>query len=449
MSPLAASGSLKKIMPNSREAVCRTIPGHPRHRFILIAATLVTAGILTGCASVKLSAPPAAAVSFEDYRRETIQHIQAGRHFQLADHDAELTWNTPQEWRPASSEKGSYPRKGILLVHGLGDSPWSFRDLGQPLAMQGFLVRTVLLPGHGTRPEDLLQTTAEQWQQVVWEQANALQKDVEGPVYLGGFSTGANLALDYAYSHPEIAGLVLFSPGFKSMPFDWLAPLAARIRPWLITPDGNVPMQNAVKYFNVPANGFAQFYRTSANARRLLRERAYDRPVFMAVAGHDSVLDTGYLLDVFQRRFTHPDSRLIWYGKAPDSLVDMQRVLVRPDRLPAWRISQFSHMSLTFAPANPVYGEGGIIRICLNGFSAKDTQACEQGVPVWYSDWGHREEGKVHARLTFNPYFNWQNSVMATVLGRSQTADASAERPAAASVKDIDINTPPRDAVTF
>ncbi|MBE4871363.1 alpha/beta fold hydrolase [Enterobacter cloacae complex sp. P38RS] len=416
---------------------------------MLFATAVVAAGILAGCVSVKLSAPPAAAVSFEDYRREAIQHIQASRSFQLADHDVELTWNTPQEWRPSSSENGSRPRKGILLVHGLGDSPWSFWDLGQPLAMQGFLVRTVLLPGHGTRPEDLLQTTVEQWQQVVWEQANALQKDVEGPVYMGGFSTGANLVLDYAYSHPEIAGLVLFSPGFKSMPFDWLAPLAAHIRPWLITPDGNVPMQNAVKYFNIPANGFAQFYRTSANARRLLRERAYDRPVFMVVAGHDSVLDTGYLLDVFQRRFTHPDSRLIWYGVAPDGLVDKQRVMIRPDRLAAWRISQFSHMSLTFDPANPVYGEGGIIRICLNGFSAKDTQACEQGVPVWYSDWGYREEGKVHARLTFNPYFNWQNSVMATVLGRPQTADASCERPTAARGKDIDITIALRDAVTF
>ena len=23
---------------------------------------------------------------------------------------------------------------------------------------------------------------------------------------------------------------------------------------------------------------------------------------------------------------------------------------------------------------------------------------------MWYSDWGYREHGKVHARLTFNPY---------------------------------------------
>lgn len=41
---------------------------------------------------------------------------------------------------------------GILLVHGLGDSPWSFSDIAQSLAANGILVRTVLLPGCGTQP---------------------------------------------------------------------------------------------------------------------------------------------------------------------------------------------------------------------------------------------------------------------------------------------------------
>ncbi|MNN85093.1 hypothetical protein D3C81_2023380 [compost metagenome] len=73
-------------------------------------------------------------------------------------------------------------------------------------------------------------------------------------------------------------------------------------------------------------------------------------------------------------------------------------------------------MGLLFAPGNPQYGERGILRICLNGQPSNATRACEQGVLTWYSDWGYREEGKVHARLTFNPYFDWQASVLATVL---------------------------------
>lgn len=185
-------------------------------------------------------------------------------------------------------------------------------------------------------------------------------------------------------------------------------------------------MQTPVRYMNVPANGFAQFYHTSVAARRLLNH-SYAKPVFMVVAQHDSVLDANYLLDVFQRRFTHPQSRLVWYGTTPEGLADTKRVLIREDRLPEQRISQFSHMGLLFSPANPLYGEHGSLRICLNGQAANITRACEQGGIVWYSDWGYREEGKVHARLTFNPYFDWQTAMMMTVLGDQEASPATSQ----------------------
>lgn len=393
-------------------------------------SAVATLSLLGACTTLASPDTPASLVSFEEYRSEILHQLRTERSFQGDDKEAELLWNGPQEWRPVQYGISGRPKKGILLVHGLGDSPWSFHDVAPALAAQGFLVRTVLLPGHGTRPEDLLSVTAEQWRRTVQEQAMTLERDVDGPVYLGGFSTGANLVLDYAYSHPEIAGLALFSPGFKSMPFDWLTPLAARIRPWLITPNGSFQTQTPVRYMSVPTNGYAQYYRTSVAARRLLR-RPYDKPVFMVVAQHDSVLNTGYLLDVFQQRFTNPQSRLIWYGSTPEKLTDTKRVLIREDRLPEQHISQFSHMGLLFSPANPLYGSAGSLRICLNGQTAQAAQACKQGAPAWYSDWGYREEGKVHARLTFNPYFDWQLSMMVRTLGDQERDQSSARDPSA------------------
>lgn len=384
---------------------------------VLLASVVGSAWLPAACITTSADVTHTEPASFAEYQRNAYAQVRARRIFQTQDRDAELTWNGPGEWRPASAEAGAPPNKGILLVHGLGDSPWSFHDLAHELVAQGFLVRTVLLPGHGTRPDDLLEVTFEQWRQVVQEQAAALQRDVAGPVYLGGFSTGANLVLEVAYARPEIAGLVLFSPGFRtSVPLDWLAPVVARIRPWMVTPGDLVPAQNAVRYLATPTNGFAQFYWSARAAQRLLRERTYDKPVFMAVAQHDSVIDTAYLLDVFQHRFTNPDSRLVWYGAAPVGLTDQVRVLVREDKLPQERISQFSHMGLLFSPSNPLYGARGSVRVCLNGLDRATIRACEQGAPVWYSDWGYREQGKIHARLTFNPYFDWQASVMATVL---------------------------------
>lgn len=379
---------------------------------------VLAALLLAACTTRAAIDPPAPATSFAQYRSDTLQAMRAERSFQSPDREAELAWNAPQEWRPPSSDPERRPQKGVLLVHGLGDSPWSFHDIGPVLAAQGFLVRTVLLPGHGTRPEALLPVTAAHWRQVVHAQAQLLERDVDGPVFMGGFSTGANLALEYAYGQPEIAGLLLFSPGFKSVPFDWIAPLLARIRPWVLRPDGVLPHQTPVRYENLPINAFAQFYQTSARARELLA-RPYDKPVFMVVAQHDSVLDTDYLLHTFRQRFTHPRSRLVWYGSRPGEALGESRILVREDRLPAQRISQFSHMGLLFSPANALYGVQGSLRVCQNGQSGDITEACQGGAPVWYSDWGYREEGKVHARLTFNPYFEWQNGLMLDALGSS------------------------------
>lgn len=373
---------------------------------------IAAVSMLNGCTTEDNKVSEVEAVDFSVYREKTLTLLRERRAFQQTETDFELMSNAPHEWRPA----GLAPKRGILLVHGLGDSPWSFSDIGQALAAQGFLVRTVLLPGHGTRPDDLQEATFEQWRQVVHQQAATMQRDV-GEVYLGGFSTGANLALDYAYSSADIAGLILFSPGFRSnSSWDWLTPVVAKFRPWLFEPDGQRPTQNSVRYLNTPTNGFAQFYRSSKVARRWLDDRPYDKPVFMAVAQHDSVLNTDYLLDVFQTRFTHPDSRLIWYGTPPANLQDTKRIIVREDRIPEHHISQFSHMGILFSPDNSVYGEQVQQRFCWNGQTALDMQACLQGAPVWYSDWGYQESGKIHARLTFNPYFEWQMSVLKTVL---------------------------------
>jgi pimeloyl-ACP methyl ester carboxylesterase len=68
--------------------------------------------------------------------------------------ESEIRANLPFEIRPAKNPRTgpTGKTKGILLVHGLGDSPGTFVDLAQEFAARGFLVRTVLLPGHGTRP---------------------------------------------------------------------------------------------------------------------------------------------------------------------------------------------------------------------------------------------------------------------------------------------------------
>lgn len=251
---------------------------------------------------------------------------------------------------------------------------------------------------------------------MVQEQAAILARDA-GKLYIGGFSTGGNLALEYAMTHPDVQGVALFSPAIKSSTrYDFLAPFAALFRDWLRPPGKVFPQQIATRYLRVPTNGFAQFYHTSAAVQRLLNEQTWNRPVVMVLAEHDSVLDTGWIVDNFDKRFTHPASRVIWYGSPRREVAGVSRVLVKPDFMPEARISQFSHMSVLFAPDNPYYGREGKEIICANGQEEAEAQRCLKGETVWYSDWGYREEGKVHARLTWNPWFFWQEGVVSEVL---------------------------------
>ncbi len=63
-------------------------------------------------------------------------------------------------------------------------------------------------------------------------------------------------------------------------------------------------------------------------------------------------------------------------------------------------------MSPIFAPSNPYYGDKAEKIMCENSFSSGDTNRCNNGEPVWFSAWGYKERGKIHARLTWNPYYS-------------------------------------------
>ncbi|MFJ5468628.1 alpha/beta hydrolase [Pectobacterium carotovorum] len=378
----------------------------------VMAGLFALTGVLfmVGCNSSPRDITPLGQTSFERYQQDTTRWVEQHRAFQTTDKQLELRWNTPSETRPTGQ-----PHKAILLVHGLGDSPGSFTDITPQLVEQGFLVRTVLLPGHGTRPSDLLHVTVDDWRNVVAEQAAILSKEVD-EVYLGGFSTGGNLVLEYALQHPEIKGLVLFSPAIKSNEkYDFMAPVLSVFTDWLMPPRPGYPQQLATRYMRVPTNGFAQYYYSSSGVRSELAKKPYDKPVLIVLAEHDSVVDTAYVVNAFDKQFTNPRSRLIWYGDRPAG-IHSSRVLVRTGSLPDWRISQFSHMSLLFSPDNKEYGKTGAIVICANGQPLNDLKTCQDRSTLWYSDWGYVENGKTHVRLTFNPYFDWQNQIMANVL---------------------------------
>jgi carboxylesterase len=100
---------------------------------------------------------------------------------------------------------------GALVIHGFTGSPHSVRGVAAALADAGLAVEAPLLPGHGTRIEDLMATGWSEWFAAVEDAFVSLARRCQ-PVAVVGLSMGGSLALALAAAHPEIAGLVVINP---------------------------------------------------------------------------------------------------------------------------------------------------------------------------------------------------------------------------------------------
>lgn len=101
---------------------------------------------------------------------------------------------------------------GVLLCHGFTGSPQSLRPWAEYLAERGLTVSLPLLPGHGTRWQDM-QITG--WQDWYAEVDRALRELSErcSRVFVFGLSMGGALTLRLAAKHGDaISGLVLVNP---------------------------------------------------------------------------------------------------------------------------------------------------------------------------------------------------------------------------------------------
>lgn len=104
---------------------------------------------------------------------------------------------------------------GVLLCHGFTGSPQSLRPWAEYLAERELTVSLPLLPGHGTRWEDMALTGWQDWYAEVDHALRTLRDRCER-VFVAGLSMGGALALRLAAKHGEdIAGVVVVNPANK------------------------------------------------------------------------------------------------------------------------------------------------------------------------------------------------------------------------------------------
>ncbi len=130
--------------------------------------------------------------------------------------------------------------RGVLILHGFGDTPESVAALAQSLKARGYTVRVPLLAGHGRTLREFAKSDAEQWLAGTRE-ALAQLRAMCTSISIVGQSLGGVLATLLAQESSDLHALVLLVPYFDVPPFVRrimpLEPLMQRLLTYINTSD--------------------------------------------------------------------------------------------------------------------------------------------------------------------------------------------------------------------
>lgn len=374
--------------------------------------------------------------TFDDYRQledrlfkqleeKVYPHTETGPEYALVRYSAGSAAD-PQQRRPNWNRSFEFttdkPVGGVLLLHGMSDSPYSLRALGEALKRLDYRVIGLRLPGHGTAPSGLKYISWGDMAAAVRLGVSHLASKVgPQPIHIVGYSNGAPLALNYTLDALEDdaltvpASLVLISPSIGLHPAAALAKWKRRLSvlpglggmAWLSV----MPEFDPYKYNSFATNAAEQVHSlTRSVARRIAaRARSDANPVLPPTLVFKSTVDATVSVDaVIDRllkhlrperhelvlfdinRFAAKSSLLIadpapltdrlMAGKNLPFVVTLitnenpeSRAVIARCKLPssagvsnikalnlAWPrgVISLSHVALPFEPEDPLYGQG-------------------------------------------------------------------------------------------
>ncbi len=388
----------------------------------------------------------------------------------------------PVDWNRTRVVVPENHRGAVLLLHGLSDSPYSLRSVGQLYLRNGFAVIWLRLPGHGTVPSAL---THVRWKDWVAATRLGMSRTAElaagGPLHVVGYSNGGLLALYGTLERLREGGrrvpdrIVLLSPSIG-------IPAIARFARWVKLIDWLPPFRKAQwqevhreidphKYSSFPFNASYQCWAGTQKVHTLLlklrAERRLDRmpPVLafqsatdatvIATAVEDRLFDllppNGSELVLFDVNRTRSLARFFsrkvhslsgWrlgdpsrsYGldlvtnRSPGTMEVVERIYGPGEATPfvletglSWppHVYSLSHVALPFPPEDPIYGDG-------TGPGAD--HALPLGSLTLKGESGQLQiPQSLLYRLRYNPFFAVVRNHIEAILGDGKPAAANGE----------------------
>ena len=140
----------------------------------------------------------------------------------------------------AKSMQPAGATRGVLVLHGFGDTPESVSTVVRALAARGYAVEAPLLAGHGRTLPGFAASDGAAWLESARAGLGSLAARTP-VVAIVGQSLGGALAVLLAAGHPEVRTLVLLAPYLDAPPSVRLFARAARVLgafvPYLTTTD--------------------------------------------------------------------------------------------------------------------------------------------------------------------------------------------------------------------
>lgn len=196
---------------------------------------------------------------------------------------------------------------GIVLIHGYMAAPTEVKELAVYLGKRGFLVYAPRLSGHGTSPDDLATRTYTDWMESV-DEGYAIVSSLCKRVIVGGFSTGAGLALDLGARIEGLAGVFAVSPPLRLQ--DFSVKFLPAVGVWnrcmdLINIDGakkefleNRPENPHINYFRNPVCGVKELSLLMESVEQKLPQ--IKAPALVIQADGDPIVDPKGSRKVFE-----------------------------------------------------------------------------------------------------------------------------------------------------
>ena len=209
-------------------------------------------------------------------------------------------------WNKSFELSVDNPKMGILLLHGMSDSPYSLNTQAEYLHKKGVWVVSMRMPGHGTVPSGLRDVRWQDMAKAVKIGMKRLSDKLgDKPIHIMGYSTGAPLALNYTLSALDDTSLrqpdrlIFYSPAVGVSKVAPLAIWQSRMGYFFGLPklewNSIVPEFDPFKYGSFAVNAGDQVYRLCNHIQERLDEylsQEHNKQALPPILSFASIVDS-------------------------------------------------------------------------------------------------------------------------------------------------------------